>query len=317
MGRPLRHECPDTIFFITNRVIRRQFRLRPCPRINAIIRGCLTWAASKHGVLIYCFKFMSNHFHLMARAPHRNLSAFMGDFQVEVTRRVNTLHGRKGPMWAHRFHAEPILDEAALVDKMRYILCNGVEAGLVAEPGDWPGLTSWHAQVSGEEAIEGRFILSKELRPLQREDPELTRDDARITYRLELTRLPCWDDLDQATYRRKLEELVEGTCKKTAKRLEALGRDFLGAKKVLRQSWKTCARSPDTRRRPLCHASCRQVRQDWREEYDERRDRYIKAAAALRKGQTRAPPEFPEGTYPPGRQRCVGAPRHAAFAAAA
>lgn len=118
---------------------------------------------------------------------------------AEIKCRINTLRGLAGRMWAHRFHAEPILDDAALVDKMRYILCNGVEAGLVAELGDWPGLTSWHAQMSREEAITGRFILSKELGPLQRETPELTRDDARITYRMELTRLPCWEELRRQT----------------------------------------------------------------------------------------------------------------------
>lgn len=144
-----------------------------------------------------------------------------------------------------------MLDDEAMVERMRYILCNPVAAGLVRTPGEWPGVTSWDAQMSDEEAVEGRFILEKEYRRIEREHPDLTLDEARKSYTLKLARLPGWAGLDQEAYRRRLRELVEGHCRDLVAAIEARGK----------------------------------LHQRGRE------------------------PDFPFGTYPPGRTRCVGALR--------
>jgi hypothetical protein len=224
----------------------------------------------------------------------------------ELARRLNKLYGREGTLYAGRFKAEPVLDDEAMIEKMRYILCNPVAAGLVRTPGEWPGVTSWHAQMSDAEAVEGRFILKKEFRPLKRKNPDLTLDQARKTYRLKLARLPGWEGLDQATYRRRLRELVEDHCEELVRDIEAEGRSILGPEGVMRQRWAKRATSKSTKRRPLCHTRCPKQRREYREHHREVRDRYLKARGKLfRRGRE---PEFPFGTYPPGRRRCVGAP---------
>jgi REP element-mobilizing transposase RayT len=126
MGRKLREEGPDTVHFITNRCFQRRFFFRPGPKVNAIILGCLAWAAQRHDVRVFCYVFMSNHFHAMVQAVHMNCSDFMGSFKAELARRLNKLYGREGTLYAGRFKAEPVIGDEAMIERMRYILCNPV-----------------------------------------------------------------------------------------------------------------------------------------------------------------------------------------------
>src|SRR6218665_2221120 len=46
-----------------------------------------------------------------------------------------------GGFWERRYSAEPVLDDAALVGRLRYVLAHGVKEGLVERSTEWPGLT--------------------------------------------------------------------------------------------------------------------------------------------------------------------------------
>ena len=83
---------------------------------------------------------MSNHVHLAVRTTKRNLSAFMGYFKARVADAVHQITGRRGPLWARRFDAQPILNEEALMDRVAYTLDNPGKAMLVSDSRDWPGL---------------------------------------------------------------------------------------------------------------------------------------------------------------------------------
>ncbi len=46
-----------------------------------------------------------------------------------------------GGFWERRYSAEPVLDDATLVGRLRYVLAHGVKEGLVDRRAEWPGLT--------------------------------------------------------------------------------------------------------------------------------------------------------------------------------
>src|SRR6218665_702925 len=46
-----------------------------------------------------------------------------------------------GGFWERRYSAEPVLDDAALVGRLRYVLAHGAKEGLVEKSTEWPGLT--------------------------------------------------------------------------------------------------------------------------------------------------------------------------------
>ena len=259
MGRRIRVETEDAVYFVTNRCFHQQFFFRPSPKVNAIIRGVLAWAANRHGVKIYAFVFMSNHFHLLLSAPRLNLGLFMCEFQARLATELNELHGREGFFYQGRYRCEHVLDDEAMIDKLRYTLNNPVKAQLVRHPERWPGVSSWEAHM-GDGSFTGRFVLKKELRAMRKatDNPDLTRQQAleHKQYAVELAKLPAFADLDDDAYKAKIEELVGAQAKAIANIVDAHQGSFLGPKAVLAQSWQARPRSPKRSPQPLCHTSC-------------------------------------------------------------
>jgi REP element-mobilizing transposase RayT len=294
------------VYFVTNRCLQTRFFLRPSAKVNAIVRACLAWAADKHQVTIYGFVFMSNHFHMLVSAPLLNLSEFLGEFQGRLARDLNALHGRTSYFWDDRFRCEHVLDDKAMIDKLGYILTNPVESLLVRHPEQWPGVSSWEAHMS-DAKVSGRFILMKEYRAMLREDPDLTLEEARIRYTFELAKLPCWEDLSDAEYRDKVREHVDGRCNEICTYADDIGASFMGAKAVMRQDWRRMADSPKRSPQPLCHCYDAELIEAHRKWLYEVWDSYKKAMGAFHSRSRKTMPQFPPGTYPPGRLRCVGA----------
>ena len=144
MGRRLRVQKEDAIYFITNRCFQAQYWLKPDfhGHFNKLILRCLSIAQKRYGVLIYGYVFMSNHFHILVRAPEMNLSHFMRDVQSLIARNVNLLRKRRGTLFPDRFTSALVLDKEAVFTMARYILLNPVRAKLVETPDQWPGLIS-------------------------------------------------------------------------------------------------------------------------------------------------------------------------------
>ena len=94
-----------------------------------------------------------------------------------------------------------ISDEpAAQVDRLRYVLSNGVKEGLVARVEDWPGISLVKNVLSGEPVRGTWFDRTAEHRAkLRGEDFESRHFATEET--VELSRLPCWRHLSPETYR--------------------------------------------------------------------------------------------------------------------
>ena len=70
--------------------------------------------------------------------------------QSNLDREVCRRHGWKDKAWSRRYSAIVISDEeAAQVDRLRYILANGCKEGLVASPREWPGVSMIRAVAVG------------------------------------------------------------------------------------------------------------------------------------------------------------------------
>ena len=315
MGRPLRVQQQDAVYFITNRCHQQRFFLVPSRAVNAIILGCLCRAALEHGIVVYGYVFMSNHFHLLVGAPGLNLGEFMRDFQSMLAREINGLRDRTGHFWEGRYKSEHVLDDESMIERMVYMMANPTEAGLVEHPEKWPGVCSWDAHRSGGE-VTGQHLLKKEYRRYRQTHPdsdetfeEVRANWEQATFTLQLARLPVWRDVDDDTYVERLRELVDAECDRIRRDRKTRRKDFLGAWGVRAQHWnrrpKTIERSPQ----PLCHSCDPQKRAEHREMIATVTGLYRRAMKKLREGTPRqkARVSFPHGTYPPGRLCCVGA----------
>jgi hypothetical protein len=69
------------------------------------------------------------------------LARFMQYVDGNIAREVGALVGWSGTFWARRYTAIVVSDEeAAQVERLRYILAHGVKESLVEKVLDWPGV---------------------------------------------------------------------------------------------------------------------------------------------------------------------------------
>ena len=142
MSRPLRMLDPSAIFLATVRCLQGRLFLRSSRETYDVLGGVLARAVRLYGVEIFAFNFASNHLHLIVRAPRGNLPQFMQYLLSNISKKVGPLVKWRGAFWERRYSAQPLLDDAALLDKVRYVLAHGVKEGLVRHCSEWPGCAS-------------------------------------------------------------------------------------------------------------------------------------------------------------------------------
>ena len=120
--------------------------------------------------------------------------------------------------------------------------------------------------------------------------------DFITNYRLEFQRLPCWQALDDAQYRKTiralLDEATDLAIKMRGEKAQSLGPDGV-AQQDPHDKPKVSKKSP----RPLCHASTFDMWKAFRETYKEFVRAYRIASAILRAGDDTA--EFPPNAFLP------------------
>ena len=92
----------------------------------------LAKAFEEKGVELYCFCLMGNHFHLLAHAGLKELSAAMKRLLAGYAVYFNTRHGRSGHLFQDRFRTEVVDTDEYLMTVVRYIHRNPVKAGLAS-----------------------------------------------------------------------------------------------------------------------------------------------------------------------------------------
>ncbi|QDG50285.1 hypothetical protein FIV42_05925 [Persicimonas caeni] len=306
MGHPLRNQEKDAIYELGNRTLHQIYALLPEEQVNAIILGLLSKYAWMYGVEIFAFCFMSNHFHILARCRSLQMHLFMRDFQSQLAKKINKLRNRTGTFWERRYTATKVLTDEAMLQRLRYIVCNPSESNLVHHPKQWPGLCSWDIHKSGKPMV-GEVVNRKTYWAEKRKRKNKDKTEAELIematerYALEMAKLPQWQNLDDDAYHQKIVDECHTHAGELAK-LRTV--PCPGPKKVLSVKWSDSPRKSKKAPRPLCHGGDFKQRQEYREDRRLLVDRYRKAVGRWREGKSDV--EFPDGTIPPGRQFCVG-----------
>lgn len=89
------------------------------------------------GTEVWAYCLMPNHVHLvMVPQDEDGLRAALGDAHRRYTQRINQRQAWQGHLWQERFHSF-VMDEAHLLEAVRYIELNPVRAGLSRKPEAW------------------------------------------------------------------------------------------------------------------------------------------------------------------------------------
>lgn len=213
MAYPVRQFDPETPYFITSRTMQSRFLMVPTAMTNELIGGILARAVRQCEVELFAYVFTSNHFHAIVRAPSAMaMSTFMQRLQSNIAIKVGRLVGWRGRFFARRYSAEPIVDEGAQVERLRYILGHGVKEGLVSEVRKWLGLSCLGALLEGGQPVVHRW--RNWTRRWQMEvhgDVDVDRfSDAcpSEAETLTLTTMPCWAQLTRAERSELVAQMV-------------------------------------------------------------------------------------------------------------
>lgn len=285
---------------VTNRTFQGRYLLLPRPEVRLIVLGALGRAQRRFGMPIHAFTFVSNHFHLLLTprdAAH--LAGFMELFESKLAREINRLYGWSGSLWDDRYHSMTVeADEETLAGRLRYVLSHGVKENLVARASDWPGAQCVRALVAGEPLL-GKWYDRTAQYNASRGSKTVDPDDFAEEEEVVLSPLPCWSHLTEAEIQELARGIVREIDEEAAARHQAEGTRPAGVRAVLahhpHERPKRVKRSP----RPWFHARTHEGRASLREAYRLFAEAFRDAAERVLRGGP--DPDFPEGSFPPGR----------------
>jgi REP element-mobilizing transposase RayT len=294
MPRPIRMLNASEIFFVSVRCFQGRYLLRPSTETNEVLGGVLSRAVRLHGVELFSFSVISSHIHLVVRAPRGNLPRFMQYLLANVSKKVGRLVRWRGSFWERRYSAQPILDDAALLERVRYVLSHGVKEGLVRRCRDWPGLSSlpflldgrprsfswynWTRRASGNSRRARRKLLDS--RWAEREE-------------LQLTPLPSPSLQSPKAQRAFIRGAVRAIEEQGSRQYQTV----LGRLGVLRQRPHDRPARSKRSPQPLCHTSIPELFEAFRERLRGFVAAFRRASLRLRAGDLTA--VFPEGAIKP------------------
>jgi putative transposase len=289
MPRPLRFQPePWSVFFVTARCIHSRYLLRPSARTNALVMGVMVKALQRFDVKLFGLCFMSNHYHLLLSSKDAaSLARFMQYLNSNIAREVGREHNWREKFWSRRYRATTVLDDTAVVDRMKYILSNSVKEGLVKHPRYYPGVHCYRHLVEGR-PLHGVWVN----RTAMHSDSGLTETDASESLTLKLSRLPCYEDMSDMAYR----DFIKGLTNDMLAELNKPTR-VLGQKRILNQDPLSSPVQKSKSPVPLCHTTCPKLRARFRQSFRDFVEAYKEAYKELAHGQFKD--TFPEGSIPP------------------
>jgi REP element-mobilizing transposase RayT len=272
--------------------------------IPNIIGSCMARGIKMFGVHLYGFVWMSNHGHLLLRAPKDNFAEFMAYLNGQIAVNVNRFLGRKHQLWARRYAAAQVLDEAAELEMLGYLLANPQNAGLVNSIDEWPGLSSAAFFFRNREQ---RFLCFDRTAWYKEQRPD---DIAPYlsTVVLEHKLLPQLSRLDEKKLRRKLRRLIKRKVKLSPLEDSKVDRDPM---LPIRRRLLTRAVIPtdrpessknNTQRRspqPLCHTTKPSFEELYKKWYHTFREKHADCSREYRQGKVAV--EFPPGSFAPSK----------------
>lgn len=138
----------NQMWFVTRRVMWREMRLRPSPKLNKVFSYVVFKVAATYKVRISALCVMANHWHAVLGAEERNLPAFLQALHSELARAINAAHGDFGALWDKSDEGYDALpDERSVLAAICYTMNNPVTSGGVRFARNWPGVRlAWPAK---------------------------------------------------------------------------------------------------------------------------------------------------------------------------
>ncbi|MFQ5478767.1 MAG: transposase [Candidatus Binatia bacterium] len=137
MSRPLRLQAPGLWHHVMNRGLERRTIIRDAEDAGTFF-DLLTEANRRWGIRCHAACLMSNHYHLLLEDVEGLLSRAMRHIDGVFTQRFNRRHARDGALMKGRYRSQLVDHDSYLLEVIRYIHANPVEAQMVTHGADYP-----------------------------------------------------------------------------------------------------------------------------------------------------------------------------------
>ena len=137
MPRRLRIHLPGAFYHVTLRGNHQQaifFADADRALLNTIVGRALESFATR----LHAYCWMSNHLHLLLQAGETAIAAPMRQIASEFARAMQRKISTTGHFFERRYHATLVDTDSYLLDVLRYIHRNPLEAGIVSDLGAYP-----------------------------------------------------------------------------------------------------------------------------------------------------------------------------------
>ena len=301
-SQPLRIECADYWSLVTSRTINSRLWFVNNPELE---KHCLTHLAryrELRGVDLYSFCLMGNHHHEVALFPNLNRSDFYRDLNARIAEGtkhfVEDFEG--GPVFERRYSQQFLPLKEDLEHYFFYCALQAVQSGLCEHPDDYPGYNSFQDAINGTRRVF-RWVDWASYNERKRYNKKLKPEDFTTEHILEFKRLPGYEHLSQAEYKKLMLKKREERRLKLVEERKAKGLGFLTRGKVLEivpgTKPETTKKSTRESKRPLVLTKCLEAKKVVLEWYFSIFAAFKVAVKVYRLGKLDA--EFPKGTYRP------------------
>jgi REP-associated tyrosine transposase len=221
----------QTTYLLTRRTLERRFFLNPDPQTTRTLLFALGLYATKHGIKVHAFVFMSNHVHLVVTDMRGNLPDFTRDLYSTVARVMNKRMGRREIFWASGTGGATVLiGNRTIIEKTAYVITNPVAAGVVPTHTRWR-LNQSHSKISLISTL-GAIKRRKSKRLPRPKNYFKSQGSAVADYGI-LTLEPP-PTLDEELFHRELEYCVKHREKELQEQRKNNNKPFLGMKNALK-----------------------------------------------------------------------------------
>ena len=300
MARLPRNTDPNYIRHISIRTDGAAFRLLPDAKVNQIIGGILAKYQETFSIIIYAYTILSNHLHILARAPLGNLWRFEQAVNREIAKRIHKLRGTRGHFWERRYDEQMVAEENDAFEAFLYVTCNAVSHGLVEHPLLWPGLNSYSHALSGKDReyiFTDYTAFGHACRKAKCKGKRVSIEAFQSRYKLQLRPLPRHEKLSLKERQEVLSKAIEERIAqiKAERRRNKLG--YLGCKAVMRQHHSQIPQNVKRSPRPICYTKSWEAKKRFMEWFFPWLEAFREASRKYRAGKLKV--RFPEHSIMP------------------
>ncbi len=273
------------------------------------ILGYVAKYTIKYEVKLYALALEGNHMHNVSKFPKANRADFTRESHSMIADAVkrNCSNYEPGSLWHRRYSSEFLPDADSIEEYLFYTALQPVHDGLVDKISEYPGYNFFNNAISG---IKRKFKVFNRAKYNDqiRYGASANKQDFIDEFELVYERLPGYEDLTQAEYKKLMLEKLEKHRLKAIKKRQEKGKSAcLGRENLLKvkagsrpKNTKTTGRFEN---RPRVLSPDNKVRHASKAWYFNIYFEYKECSAKYREGDLSV--EFPPGTYKPPKFTCA------------